>query len=46
MVNNLLVTLSDINSMYEDEKKGFGSLAWISIDMNEEDGDLKFTPDK
>ena len=39
-------TLLEINNFYEEDKKGFGSLSWIKVDIYEEEGILKFTPDK
>ena len=46
MVTNMFNTLLEINNFYEEDKKGFGSLSWIKVDIYEEEGILKFTPDK
>lgn len=44
MINNLLGIINEINTFYEEDKRGFGSLSWVQVEVYEEDGDLKFTP--
>lgn len=44
MINNLLGIINEINTFYEGDKRGFGSLSWVQVEVYEEDGDLKFTP--
>ena len=44
MINSLLATVNEVNASYEEDKKGFGSLSWVQVEVYEEEGELKFTP--
>ena len=46
MINNLFTTIFEINTNYEEDAKGFGSLPWLQVQVYEEDGELKFTPNQ
>jgi dynein heavy chain, axonemal len=46
MTDFLTHTIRDITESYQEEKKGFSSNSWITINLLEHDGMLMFSPDE
>lgn len=48
MVSHICQSIKEINELYQENKKGFGSMSWINaaISYNPEEDRMKFTPER
>lgn len=46
MIQFLTNTIKDITAFYESQKKSFSSNSWLIISLDEQDGQIVFSPDE
>lgn len=46
MIKKLTLSISEINSFFNNSKQTFNNYAWINVKISEEEGEVRFSPNE